>query len=282
MFTIKNKIRIISAVILAVSTAATVLSSCGEKAPEIPPETVIGTNGEILGVSVYTDENASETQTVLYEITTKKKSIFGKKDNTDASQTERKMSVRNDSSGVTVISRQPKESTSRVRVTFPQAKTQKATRVGASLGEKDEQATKHVPISYIPQSDAPKTTKKAVQSSAKQSQPLNNTTNKVVSNEKINEDANGISIVFKTSSVEKGTTASVMIQGEPGKKYSIDFYTSPTDTADYSDLGNQTADENGFVTWTFNVPMSCESGNRKIIVKEIGSEKYVQTSINVK
>ncbi len=234
---------------------------------------------------MYTEENASETQTLLYEITTKKKSIFGKKDektdNDAPSQTERKMTIRNDSSGVTLISRQEKESTSRVRPTFPQKNTQKSTRVAASFGEKDKQATKHVPVSYIPQSNAPKTTKKTESATEKQTQQLN-TTKKSGSDEKINDEAKGISIVFKTASVEKGNTASVMIQGEPGKKYSIDFYTSPTETANLSALESKNADENGFVTWTFIIPMSCESGNRKIVVKENGSDKYAQTSINIK
>ncbi len=286
MFTIKNKIRIISAVILAISTAATILSSCGESTPEIPAETIIGTNGEILGVSVYTEENESVTQTLLYEITTKKKGLFGrkdeKKDNESSSQTEKKTTVRNDSSGVTVISRHSKESTSRVRPTFSQRKSPKTTRVASSFGEKDEQKPNHVPISYVPQSKAPKTTKKSESSTVKQTQLINGTTKKTVSDEKINDESNGISIVFKTASVEKGSAASVMIQGEPGKKYSIDFYTSPTDTANLSALGSQTADENGFVTWTFNIPMSCESGNRKIVIRENNSDKYAQTLINIK
>lgn len=286
MFIIKNKIRIFSAVILAISTAATVLSSCGENIPEIPVETVIGTNGEILGVSVYTEENESDTQTILYEITTKKKSIFGKKDkeaeNDTSVQSSEKMTVRNDSPGVTVTSRQPKESTSRVRVTFPQTKVQKTTRAANSVGEKDEQATKHIPVSYAPQSNAPKTTKKAVSATVKQTQQINSTTKKAVSNEIINDEANGISVVFKTASVERGDTASVMIQGDPGQKYSIDFYVSPTDTANLSALESKTADENGFVTWSFSIPISCESGNRKVVVKESNSDKYAQTTITVK
>ena len=284
MFNIKNKIRIISAVILAISTAATVLSSCGESTPEIPVETVIGTDGEILGVSVYTEENASETQTVLYEITTKKKFSFGIKNNkTDDNTTaETENNVSDGLTEIKIISSPEKESTSRVRATFPQKNTEKTTHVASSFAENNGQATKHVPVSYVPKNDAPKTTKKAVPSTAKQTQAINSTTKKTVSDEIIKEEAEGINIVMKNESVEKGNTASVMIQGEPGKKYSIVFYTSPTETANLSSLEDKTADENGFVTWTFSVPMSCESGNRKIVIKENGTDKYAQTSINVK
>ncbi len=281
-----NKIRIISAVILAISTAATVLSSCGENTPEIPVETAIGTNGEILGVSVYTEENNSETQTWLYEITTKKRSIFGKKnkeaENNTPTQSDPKAPINGKSTAVALIPQKENVNTSRLRPTFPPTITQKSTRVVPSFGDSDGQVTKHVPVSYVPQSKASKTTKKDGPATDKPAQPINNTTKKAGSNEKINDESNGVSIVFKTNPVEKGGSASVMIQGEPGKKYSIDFYSTPTEAANLSALADRTADENGFVTWTFIIPMNCESGNRKIIVKENGSANYAQTSINIK
>ena len=282
MTEIKNKLRIFSAVILALSTAATIFTSCAESTPEVPVETVIGTNGEILGVSVYTEEDKSETQTVLYEITTKKKSLFGGKKAEETTTAVNVISVRNDSSGITVIPRTQGESASRVRPTFSKETAQKSTLSSFSTAEKEEQKTKHIPVSYVPKSNVQKTTKKAVDPTVKQTQAPNNTTKKSVTNEKVNDAMNGISVVFKTESVEKGSSASVMIQGEAGKKYSIDFYVTPDTAANLSALEDKTADENGFVTWTFNVPMSCESGNRKIIVKENGSDKYAQTSINVK
>lgn len=102
------------------------------------------------------------------------------------------------------------------------------------------------------------------------------------SGETVPEKSNGINVVFKTDTVEKGNTASIMIQGTPNKKYIIEFHENSTKIANYSDLKEQKADENGFVTWSFRVPMNCESGNRKIIVKETKSDAYVQTSINVK
>lgn len=286
--------------ILAISSAAAVLSACGgNETPEAPVETVTGSRGEVLGVSVYTEENNSETQTVLYEITTKKsenkknnneqksknndsdESTSAVKGSSDSSET-RKMTARNNSSGITLVSRQNTEKTSRVRVTFPPETTQKSSRVAATFGNGSESRTKHETVPYQPD-NKPKTTKKVSPvSTVKQTRAETTSAKKPVSNEIINEESKGINIVFKTEAVEKGNTASIMIQGTPGKKYSIDFYVTASDIADYSSLADQTADENGFVTWTFNVPTSCESGNRKIVIKESGSDNYIQTSINIK
>ena len=296
MFIIRNKLRILSAVILAITTSATVLSACvGNEMPEIPAETVVGTHGEILGVSVVTKENSSETQTVLYEITTKKpkktKAAKTSKHDTDgktnksddsasSNNSSPKISVRNNSSEATLKSTKARESTSRVRPTFPPKTVQKTSRVAATFESKE--TTKHTPVSYVAKTEKYKTTKKVVVSTIKhstaQTRPDSNTP---VYDEKVSEKSSGINVVFKTDSVEKGTTASVMIQGEPGKKYSIDFYISPTETADYSDLADQTADENGFVTWTFNIPSNCSAGSKKIIIKEKGSDNFAQTSINI-
>lgn len=283
--------------ILAISSAATVLSACGEDTSELPVETVIGSQGEILGVSVYTEENNSETQTLLYEITTNKSEIKddnkepkNENDNINAtvvndssdSSEIRKMTAINNSSGITLVSSQSSESTSRVRVTFPPETTQKTTRVAATFGNGSENETKPATVPYQPD-NTPKTTKKTYsESTVKQTQAETTAAKKPASNEIIKEESKGINIVFKSESVEKNNTASIMIQGTPGKKYSIDFYVTASDIADYSALADQTADENGFVTWTFNVPTSCESGNRKIVIRESGSDNYVQTSINIK
>lgn len=278
--------------ILAVASSATVLSSCsGDNIPEIPVETVVGSQGEILGVSVYTEEHNSETQTILYEITTKKTKAnkTKKSDKTDSeSKSEdtnndtisRKMTVRNNSSGVTIKPPKKNESTSRVRPTFPPTAAPKTTREAATFATKE--TTKHVPISYVPETEKPKATNKPVQTTLKQTQAQTRAETAPVYDEKVSEKSDGINVVFKTDTVEKGKTASVMIQGAPGKKYSIDFYISPTETADYSDLADQTADENGFVTWTFDIPSNCSTGSKKIVVKENGSNNFAQTSINVK
>ena len=72
-----------------------------------------------------------------------------------------------------------------------------------------------------------------------------------------------------------------MIQGTPGKQYSIDFYESPGKKADYSDLNTQTADDSGFVSWSFIIEETCAKGPRKLYIKEKNSSNYIQTSIFV-
>lgn len=297
--------------ILAIASSATILSSCGDKTPEAPVDTVTGTQGEVIGVYVYTNEDGSGTQTFLFEENDSKKVKRPKKDKKvqkDNSTTKvaikkddknkpnsadataasaakddipgKKMTVRNDSTGYTLKPRQDNTSTSRARVTFPSEPSQNSSRAAATFAAAE--ATKHVPVSYVTPQTKKETTKKPASSTVKQTQAQTHPETQPAYDEKVSEKSEGINIVFKTDSVEKGTTASVMIQGEPGKKYSIDFYTSPTETADYSDLADQTADENGFVTWTFDIPSSCSSGSKKIIIKEIGSNNFAQTSINIK
>lgn len=97
--------------------------------------------------------------------------------------------------------------------------------------------------------------------------------------ENIEEKENGISIMAKTSSAFIGNTATIMIQGEKGKQYTLEFYTSPNEKADYDGLGTKKADENGIVSWTFEIGDNCKKGNRKIYIKEKNSGNYAQTSI---
>lgn len=105
--------------------------------------------------------------------------------------------------------------------------------------------------------------------------------NNASSFEDIPEISNGISVVTKTTPVIIGNSATVMVQGTPGKKHSIDFYESSSKIADYDGLEDKTADSNGFVTWTFEIKSSCETGNRKIVIKENDSGNYAQTSITI-
>lgn len=99
--------------------------------------------------------------------------------------------------------------------------------------------------------------------------------------ENIEEKENGISIMAKTSSAFIGNTATIMIQGEKGKQYTLEFYTAPNEKADYDGLGTKKADENGIVSWTFEIGDNCKKGNRKIYIKEKNSGNYAQTSINI-
>ena len=97
----------------------------------------------------------------------------------------------------------------------------------------------------------------------------------------IEEKAKGISLVTKSSTVMAGNTATIMIQGNAGKSYSIDFYETESSKASYSGLEDKKADENGFVSWTFEIDKDCESGNHKLYVAEKSSGNYIQTYITV-
>lgn len=99
--------------------------------------------------------------------------------------------------------------------------------------------------------------------------------------EKIEEKENGISIMAKTSSAFIGNTATVMIQGEAGKQYTLEFYKAPNEKADYEGLGTKKADENGIVSWTFEIGENCKKGNRKVLIKEKNSGNYAQSSITI-
>ncbi len=117
---------------------------------------------------------------------------------------------------------------------------------------------------------AEKTTKKAV-----------TTTKSNVPDVTVKDENKGFQLLMKTPSVKKGTTATISILGQAGKTYSIDFYKNQTETASYSGLESKTADENGMVVWTFEVGFDCDAGTRKILIKEKGSDNFVQTSITV-
>lgn len=103
-----------------------------------------------------------------------------------------------------------------------------------------------------------------------------------ISNETIKEESKGISVLFKSDGVSKGSSATISVIGEAGKTYSIDFYKNANTISDANGLGDMKADENGMVIWTFEIENDCEAGNRKIIIKEKGSDNFVQTSINIK
>ncbi|MGN0542373.1 MAG: hypothetical protein ACI4JG_02865 [Acutalibacteraceae bacterium] len=104
---------------------------------------------------------------------------------------------------------------------------------------------------------------------------------KTTKGEKIDEISKGISLLTKTSPVAVGNSATVMIQGSPDKKYTIEFYEAPSRKAESKDLAPKTADINGFVTWTFPIDSSCEKGDRKVIIRESGSSNFIQTSITI-
>ena len=107
------------------------------------------------------------------------------------------------------------------------------------------------------------------------------TTVKNISNDKISEENNGLHILSKTTPVIKGNSASIIITGTPFAEYTIEFYETATKKAAYSGLGTEKSDSNGIATWVFTIESDCEAGNRKVIIREKNSDKYIQTSITV-
>lgn len=115
----------------------------------------------------------------------------------------------------------------------------------------------------------------------KTTKPAETTTRRASAGGTVEEIADGITVVTKTSPVNVGNSATIMIHGTPGKKYTIEFYETASKKAGYDGLTEKSADSNGFVSWTFGIENSCEAGNRKIIVREKDSDNFVQTSIIV-
>ncbi len=115
---------------------------------------------------------------------------------------------------------------------------------------------------------------------ANESSAYNETTKKSAS-DTIDEKVNGLNILSKTSPVIKGNDVSIIVMGTPSTEYTIEFYETATDKAPY--IGQETAksDSSGIVSWNFKIKDTCETGERKIIIREKNSDKYIQTSITV-
>lgn len=94
------------------------------------------------------------------------------------------------------------------------------------------------------------------------------------------EKSNGLTLLFKTDNITRGNQATITVNGEKGKEYTVEVYRNGSDLLTSDSLKPVKADSNGFVSWTFSTA-NCEKGYRKIIIREKGSDKYIQTSINV-
>ena len=141
----------------------------------------------------------------------------------------------------------------------------------------DETHTQYVHVvPPVPTRKPKETTKKSEETKA----PVEITTKKSSAGN-VNEESNGLHILSKTSPVIKGNSASVMIMGTPDAEYTIEFYETETKKAAYSGLENEKADSNGIANWTFIIENTCESGEKKVIIREKNSDKYIYTSITI-
>ena len=96
----------------------------------------------------------------------------------------------------------------------------------------------------------------------------------------IPEISNGLSVQFKSSPVIKGNDATIAVNGTAGKEYVIEVYRNDKDTLTSDNLKPQTAAASGVVSWTFDTD-NCNVGYRKIINREVNSDKHIPTSITV-
>ncbi len=229
------KLKTISALILAFSTAVTVFYGCTKKDDDIPENTTstetttVGYVEESNGVVVYTDEHytyhsqINELPTVI---------VTGKNEQ-DGTPISYAVVSTTEFVPITII---PEKLTSVIHTTKANKTTVKQT-----------------------------TTKRAGASST----------------EVIKEESKGINVLTKTTPVFPGNTATITVLGKPDKKYTIDFYEEGSVPSVATGLEDKTANEYGFVSWTFSISPLCSAGNKKIIIKEIGSDNYIQTSIKV-
>lgn len=143
----------------------------------------------------------------------------------------------------------------------------------------DETHTTYVHVVPDPPSNVPKRTSSTAKESDNPSSAQ--TAASQQGGKPVQELKNGIGIVSKTSPVIKGNSANIMIMGTPDSEFTIEFYESDTKIANYSGLGSTRSDSSGFASWTFIIGDSCEIGERKIIIREKNSDKFIQTYITV-
>lgn len=165
------------------------------------------------------------------------------------------------------------------------SRTDEATKIHATdytyntVAPVTENATEYVHT--VPPVPTEKEENKQPHSQKTSSVESDTTTKKTSSDSKVDELSNGLFIITKTSPVAKGNSATVVIQGTPGAAYSIEFYKNDKEKAAYEGIRETSANSSGFASWTFTVEDNCESGERKIIIKEKNSNKFIQTSITV-
>lgn len=247
-----NKIKKLSAVILAVSTMATVFYSCGNnyKTPDV------------------TTAKTTEIAETITEIETFNVEITDKNGNASVSVSEKTVVI-----PVTKTQTEVKTEKTAEKTTDKKADKTDTTQISSAVT---------LITSVITTVKTPETTKKAEIKTTKAPVTTVATTKLPVIDDKINENSVGIFMLSKTDPIQTGNQANIVVKGTPGKTYSIEFYESPSSVAKMTELENKKADENGFVSWTFEIRNTCNPGKRKVIIKENNSDNYIETSITVR
>ncbi len=244
-----NNFKKISAVILALCTAATVLYSCDNS----QKTDVTSTTANAVEIT----EIITEKETVTVEVTNEKGEV-------SVSVSEKIITVPVTKKMTTVKKDETNKNTVANKITS--VINQVTTVVSTQSPLKTSVHNKPVTTAKKP---AIKATSVA-------------TTKRPVIDDKISEKSVGIFLLSKTDPVQTGNQASIIVQGTPGKTYSIEFYETPTSVAKLTELNDAKADSNGFVTWIFEIRNTCNLGKRKVIIKEKNSNNYIETSITVK
>ena len=97
----------------------------------------------------------------------------------------------------------------------------------------------------------------------------------------VQEKSDGISAVALSSKVKAGEMGTLTIMGSPEKEFSFSVTDIDSNKLEFAGTGNKTSDKAGFASWGFTVPENCGKGLKVIIVREEGTDKYLQTSITV-
>ncbi len=268
-----NNFKKISAVILVLCTSVAIFTSCTNDKSKLTDDKSSTSVTEEAVTEIITNE---EGETSVIEVTdniTDIKSDTGKKDETITIKEKVTVEVTDKKGDVSV-------SVSEKTVIIP-AKTT----VRTVLTTVKQQTVSAIINTTVPAVKTTKTntTKPTVKTTAKPTvKPTIQTTKKAVVDDTIIEKSVGISMLTKTDPVQIGNQASIFIQGTPGKTYSIEFYETPSSTANLTSLEDKKADANGFVSWTFEIRNTCNLGKRKLIIKEKNTSNYLETSITVK
>ncbi len=250
-----NNFKRISAVILALCTAATIFTSCDSKNND-----GTSTTAETIVIT----EFITEKETVEVEVT-------DEKGNVSVSVSEKIVTV--PVTKTVTVTTPPKNDNSPEKGSVDKSGNSAITRSDSATIQPVSAAATSKAGGTITKADTKATTKKV---SARTTVP---TTKRPAVDDVVNEKAVGLFLLSKTDPVQTGNQATVFIQGTPGKTYSIDFYETLSSTAKIDDAK---ADANGFVSWSFEITDSCSPGKRKIIIKENNSANYIETSITVR
>lgn len=149
--------------------------------------------------------------------------------------------------------------------------TSETTKVYAYNDGKGYTVYSYVEATNLPETQAPATEKQTSVA----------TTANVKEYPTVPEINNGLTCV-RTQYASRGQIVTVsVIMGTPNAEYTIEFYENETKLSDAKGLTAKKADSNGTVEWSFLIDGECEIGNRKLVIKEKGSDKYAQTFITV-